>query len=851
MKKNVLNFWFFAALLCGLSLTVTSCKDDDNDNGSNGDESEIVVAPTETEEAKAALNWLANMTNVEEFTDDWASKTYEPTIGVESKNEANTRVVVVADIDYARMNFSSISGIDPDKLSSVQSQTIDGVGTVTWTPSAADANNLATVDVNTKLIPHLSKIVYCTMEQAGDNGSTFDGTAYFRFGDVLEDQGGYYWVCVKPAFGTGKAAQQQGYWINVFNRDEKNGQGTDGIVPPIPKANICSDYDEKYNGNTILLPTKLKSTKEMTHNLANLVWALLDPESYEEAVADDDIGLGGYDYEYNGKKFCQRVAEQWKMKGIWQILFNRTYEQMKQMTKLNFYYEGYHFTPKIHLGSSNLGCATVMGTKKYEPNYATTYNQDSEKNLEMKEKGAGFDMRRYCSDPDQNADCASSDKAGYAPARQFSDTEGYWIVRQKTSSDLAGTFLHPSVYISLKNTAEIYRYNAAYGVVVGKDTPVEEEDTYGNDVVSNAPARGEAGTYMIGDVVMNKYQEKANWFCISGSPYHKDLLKNVTDHTAWFISIDANADKSLIKEGSYNLLSEEDLPEFVCRFMTLIMYLESLQNEYQADFEKGILGKVGQHILDYAKVDLRQLMSSVDSTWTFTNYKQQKQYASISTSYAFNVAYKSANDDDASNPHIARCIIDITQAGTHRTACIAKSGHNIENWRYLCYKNYEAYDPDRVTMTDDEASVGMTKWQALWPVTDDVMRLKDVTNQAMINKYAKGDKWQKSPRTTAETSVTKDDYYWENGKFASNKTSIFKEPVLFVHVMKVTDEGGPTPTLKSQEGTELKIVHMQNDRKLYNGYSQALWSAPYSRDSQSSFFLNNKLFPVKKIAGLE
>jgi hypothetical protein len=388
-------------------------------------------------------------------------------------------------------------------------------------------------------------------------------------------------------------------------------------------------------------------------------------------------------------------------------------------------------------------------------------------------------------------------------------------------------------------------------VVVGKDTPVEEEATYGNDVVTNAPARGEAGTYMIGDVVMNKYQEQANWFCITGSPYHKDMFKNVTDHAAWFISIDANADKSMIKEGSYNLLSEEDLPEFACRFMTFIMYLEALQNDYQAEFDKGILGKVGQHILDYAKVDLRQLMSSVDSTWTFTNYKQQKQYASISTSYAFNVAYKSANDYDASNPHIARCIIDLTQAGTHRTACVAKSGHNIENWRYLCYKNYEAYDPDRVTMTEDEASVGMTKWQALWPVTDDVMRLKDVTNQAMINKYAKGDKWQKSPRTTAETSVIRDDYYWENGKFASNKTSIFKEPVLFVHVMKVTDEGGPTPTLKSQEGTELKIVHMQDDRKLYNGYSQALWSAPYSRDSQSCFFLNNKLFPVKNIAGLE
>lgn len=176
-------------MLCGLSIGVTSCKDDDKDNNNN--EPDIVVAPTETEEAKAALNWLANMTDIGTFTDDWASKTYEPTIGVESQSQANTRVVAVADIDYAKMNFSSITGIASDMLSSVQSQTIEGVGTLTWTPSAEGANNLATVDVNTKLIPHLSKIIYCTTEQAGENGSTFEGTAFYRFGDVVEDAEGY------------------------------------------------------------------------------------------------------------------------------------------------------------------------------------------------------------------------------------------------------------------------------------------------------------------------------------------------------------------------------------------------------------------------------------------------------------------------------------------------------------------------------------------------------------------------------------------------------------------------------------------------------------------------------------
>ncbi len=484
--KKMKNFLLMAALVCGFSFVVTSCHDDNNDNGgnnggNNSDDPEVVVPASETEEAKAALNWLANMTDIGEFTDDWASKTYEPTIGVESQNQSNTRVVVVADIDYAKMNFASISGFSLAELSTTQTQTIDGVGSVTWTPSPAGASNLATVDVNTQLIPHLSKIVYCTTEQAGDNGGAFDGTAFYRFGDVLEDNQGYLWVCVKPAFGTGTAPQQQGYWINILNRDPDTGKSTDGRVPPIPKANICEDYDNKYSGNTIKLPTKLMSTKEMTHNLANLIWALLDPDAYHKTVGDNGIGLGGYDYKYNGALFCKRVAQRWSVtqddgKTIWEKLFNRTYDQMKQIKKLNFYYKGYNFTPKNIFSSTNLGCAIVMGTKKYEKSYATQASEDEEKNIEMKETGAGFDMLRYCSDPDQNPECASSGKAGYAPAQQFSDTEGYWIVRQKTSKELVGGWTTPSVYINLTNMKEIYRYNAVFKKAAGSNTTVDTDD---------------------------------------------------------------------------------------------------------------------------------------------------------------------------------------------------------------------------------------------------------------------------------------------------------------------------------------------------------------------------------------
>ena len=518
-----------AALVCGLSLSVTSCKDDNKDdnesNGGNTDQ-ELVQDATDTDEAMAAYSWLTNMASVEEFTDDWASKTYEPTIGVESQNQANTRIVVVANMDYAKMNFASISGMSISALSATQSQTIDGVGTITWTPSAEGASNLATVDVNTKLIPHLTKIVYCTAEQVGDNGSSFDGTAYYRFGDVIEDRDGYYWVCVKPAFGTGKSAQKQGYWINIINRDPVNGKSTlTGKVPPIPTKNIKSKWnkDKAYNYNTILLPTALNSTKDQVHNLSNLVWALLDPQAYQEAVGADNIGLGSYEYKYNGKMFCDRVAQKWKELGIWEKLFNRSYDQMKQMKKLNFFYEGYRW----HLGMGNVGKVTLQTTDQFSTTYLSTLDEDQNHRVELGEKGAGFDIGRYCSDPEQDASCASSGKAGYAPARQFTATEGYWVVRQKTSKELAGTFSTPDVYNNITNTSDTYNYNQSYGKAPGSFFTVEEEDSYKNRCF-----------YSIGDVVKDKNNGK--WFCVQASPYNTDYGSEENNY-AYFVSYSRKA----------------------------------------------------------------------------------------------------------------------------------------------------------------------------------------------------------------------------------------------------------------------------------------------------------------------
>ena len=301
-------------------------------------------------------------------------------------------------------------------------------------------------------------------------------------------------------------------------------------------------------------------------------------------------------------------------------------------------------------------------------------------------------------------------------------------------------------------------------------------------------------------------------------------------------------------------MPEDELAETVMRLLEMYGNLADMQmEEYKLSLKSGTLGRIGQHIYDYAQVDLRELMCRIDSTWTYTDSRNGEKHESLSSSYLFNVAYGSNKDPE--NSSLARVVFDYTQAGSARGNAVAKSGKNYQNWRFLCYTKYETYDPSRITLTEDEESVGMTKWNALWPMTDDKMMFKDVTNQTMVDKYAKGDKWQKLGKRRSKAGYGRiEDYYWSNHyrEFSGHGIgSVFSEdePVLFFHVMKVTDKGGTYPNLTSQAGTRLSVVHLQNDPVLYRQNFQSVYAGNYSVDSQTLFYLNNQLYKAKQIPG--
>ena len=451
MKK--LTFCLFAALLCGMSLTVSSCKDDDNDNTSEQRNED--ADPLDTPEAQAAWRWLCALTDAESLDKNWASQTYTPVIGQESTQNGNTRVVVVADIDEAKMKFSSFADVDPNELTKETTVSESGVGTLTWTPSAEGAENLAEVTVKTKLIPSLQKIVYCTQEQAGKNFGGFNDVCYYRFGDVVRDSEGYYWICVRPSHAPNK---NDSHWINIFNYNSNQ---------PIPDKNLYTKYDkvDRYNKKTIVLPTGLKGSREHVYNLSNLLWAMKNPSDYLSKGADGQgKGLGGFNFNLNGENFITAVADYWDEpvygdndnQSLYEVLFGCTRAEFEGLKTLNFFYKGYSWWRG---NEPTLWCYTSKEYKGLQ-DYAGNESND-EKKFSITE---GFDIKIA-------AGKASDAKNSVMPKQFTDDKQAFFLVRYKTGEQLMARGKY-SRYVQLnlgEGGYDVYRFNEKTGATAQDD----------------------------------------------------------------------------------------------------------------------------------------------------------------------------------------------------------------------------------------------------------------------------------------------------------------------------------------------------------------------------------------------
>ena len=588
MKKNF-YFLLLAVLVCGLSLSVTSCKDDDKNDSNGGDDSELVEGGLSEEDAQA-WSWISVLTDEATQESGWQKKSYDVTIGQPSSNYEGTRLIIVADLDDAKANFAAIAGCEPEELDGPKTISAGNYGSMTWEISEPGAPNIATVDVKSPLFK-TTQLTYCTEEQAPDNASNITGNCYYRVGDVVEDKDGFYWVCVQPSF-LGKK-NNDSYWVNIFNAAESGrGENTEKL-PGIPKSNIYSSSHKikKYNNNTILLPTGLKENRQQIFYLCNLLWAMTKPTQYKPVKGKGDpMGFADLPWKYHGSKYMEKVADGWRGNGIYEKLFNRTEDQMKNMATLNFFYNGYHWKTGTTAG------VWIYTSDGYKTKYTGSTKND-DKLFEMKSAGFGFDVHRYVSDPEQDKNCASTNQKGMAPAQQFGNNYGYWVIRVATGKQLDKKY---DPYKKMSTVSDIYNFNlqnAMSNRVGSKAQPPTEEDFNGEPVKVTYTKRG---YYDIGDVVRDASQNR--WFCVQPSAFGSSLANNDNMY-AYFVSYDSDA----VKDGQVIETYRELAAQMLFSMHTMYRpasYLTNTSSTQTADKRSRI-----SHIKTYAKVNLYEIFA--------------------------------------------------------------------------------------------------------------------------------------------------------------------------------------------------------------------------------------------------
>jgi hypothetical protein len=828
MKAKCLNWMLMAALVVGLGTSVTSCKDDDDDEKKENTPENVTGDPMDTDEAQTAWRWLCALTDVQTLDDDWAKKTYEPTVGVASENNQNTRIVIVSDLKEAKSKFAQIADVETSRLGSEYTASQEGVGKMTWTPSPTGAQNLAEVAVDTKLIPHLQKIVYCTEEQTGQNGWFSDnvtGTAYYRFGDVIREQStGYYWVCVRPSFE--QKDKGDSHWIHVFNSD---------IGAGLPKENILSKYTrvQKYNFNTIMLPTKLKYSREHMTNFSNLIYALLDRDEYATKVgtAGTKNGLGGFDYKYHGVNFLRNVSDSWGKSNstgwtIWRLLFNLTHDQMDMMEGMTFIYQGYQWRV------GNTGYVWEFTTERKNGFLSEIPGSESgdKKLYNFGGNGGGYDIRRYTSDP-------MADKAINGVPGQFDNNHCYWVVEYKKGSDLwvNGEY---SPYEKINGCEDIYCYNKATGNQV--HDPLVEDDKvkvlypvvnlsgkWNNDSFTNR------GHYCLGDVLQDQNGHK--WFVVNmagkddENKEHSEFVYKEAMPYAELISFEGLT-TSNNKKYVTNLPTRDQAIRGTMWLWNI--FASSAKYTKDEDLKNGTLSSCVLYIKKHANVDIRRLfLIAVGKSGDPRN-----------GSHHVSVGYDNGNNEKQA---LLRFLYPIDL--------------NNQDVPFHFHAHYVT-EPDETTL-----SYPSTKF------SNELIYLNDVANAEKVNKYAKdfyaaqpvtiltgGDgKTRRQFRQVDERADDVTNFYfnqgvWDNYQY---KLDMWNEPVLLFRMTRLYDRGDNEYATQTVDGLRMTMIAHDEDRfskeknAEYNGeYTSiyAFWNTLLSCFTKDTNLMDGKVMRLPK-----
>ena len=159
MKMNRTFKWMLmTALMVGLGMNVTSCKDDDNKDENNEQIDTSDPYDKTTEAGIACFNLLSQLSVVgDSLPNDWKTHKFKAVDGrVLDESQPFVRTIAVDDMEGALQYYNDLTN---GVLSSAKADTwtMDNVGTLTFTP-LGQSYCYATIDVNVKQLPDLTQL---------------------------------------------------------------------------------------------------------------------------------------------------------------------------------------------------------------------------------------------------------------------------------------------------------------------------------------------------------------------------------------------------------------------------------------------------------------------------------------------------------------------------------------------------------------------------------------------------------------------------------------------------------------------------------------------------------------------
>ena len=790
MKRNIFSFTLMAAIVCGLGMSIVSCEDDDK---LSSEEKKAQEEQKAVEKATAFWDVVSQLVSIDDVTDDYKDKTFEPTYGMPDPTNDVTRIVNTNDMKSAAQRFANLVGVtDIDENTSSYKWSDPEIGSMTYTRGGTAAN-WATVDVDIKQIPHLQKIIYREGGE-GDNGK-FSGKAYYRFGDVVSrqvtvnydqkknnDNRGTiteYWICVRPAFGP--EGKEDSHWVCVNTVSDKNYK-----------------YYKASTGTEYWLPTKLGTDKENMQNFAELLWAITHSEQWFNNVFNHhtDGTFWGFDgvpfftdfkganLKYHNEAFWKNVQNGWEKKEIAQKALNLpdigTLADLIYSNGVRLLYWGYSWIFTTSWDCELHEAIYTNGSTDAELNmHHAEYKEDWDVNM----KNIKFDVRAMGKNKENYKDYFNN------------DGKTRWVIRHATGKELAANKKY-DVKQPINGVEEVYRYYRDVVPVTDLSTNPETTDSP-NAGVNNDPAKWNLSEYSgyayyeHGDVLTDNNGH--HWFVINqaGNPdFGNDkgekmpFAELVSFEGITFSSDNKTATNLPTRDEAIRAAFRLDM--FFTQTAGTPGYKKGTKQDWISNGKYPKWGCSLYNVLDYANVDMRDLFQLI--TAQSGDPRQGTHAASI--------AYNDGSDR-------MRLLRYITNNQNER-----------QDFKYYLWDHYVS-SPDSTTLLYPD-----------YAYSNVPIYLQDLTDQQKVNAYAEdtyarqglssadpitcdGSQARRKARTTtdARASYANNCVYnintWHSRTFLSD---MWNEPILMFRFTRIYDRGATDHATQTVKGLTLTRI---------------------------------------------